>query len=461
MSELPDTVDFRALLRSLEVNEKPSEYSVPFVTATNSYGNGQTDQLQTLFIHCVETPAGRLRALQGKLEATLRQADHPHDSAIIAALIGVYATTRHLFVDELEYFNGFLNCIIAADVSHFVISLFRPYTFPKWNYFGYSFSSIEDSPLEYRSGKATSDFYTRYQSSLARRACLASPFTKKPIVGFLDLLNDQQHKTRVEMSQAGHSMVLNYYEHISKRYLEQMWDDLSERQLIPEAFAKAAMDINSFRDAVGTQTVSVFLNQSRSRWPGYVVPLGKTLAFNIINGESEIVLKAKEIHGAMGNDQPEIVRQFCRFGVKGHQALRTQKHPEAFLQFMIGIELLLSSPNNTTKAIAKRSSVLTTVPNADGFTKRQKEIEVLYGIRSQYVHAGKHPSEKATDELIQIYFQILSTVLSAPPRGENPENAHQEWLKNLDFVASGYNAGHLPSDELREKLALPSFPHVI
>jgi hypothetical protein len=461
MSDLPDSEDFRALLRSLAVKEEPSAYPVPLVSMAAVLSHGQGSLIRPQYLHFDEQPQGRIKALQAKIETALRQANHPHDPEIVTSVLCVYAVNRRLFPDELAFFNSILNSVVDADVSHYIVLLSGPYKWPKWEYFGYGYSSVGESSLRYRSEKAGSDYYSLYRPRLGERPCMSSPVFRRSVIAFLDILNIQQQETRNPMSEAGYAVLLNYYEHLSRRYLDQMWDDLAERHLIPAAFNKAAIDLSAFRRSVGSESVTVFLNQSQHRWGGYVVPLQNSFHVNTVDGESEVVRVAKHIEESMGYSQPEIVRQICRFGVLGHDAFRHQKHPEAFLFFMIGIELLLSSRENTTKAIARRTAVLTSVPDVSGFMNRQKEVEALYGLRSQYVHAGKMPSEKATEDLTQIYLQILNTVLSAPPRGDHPEKAHQDWLKNLDFVASGYDAGHLPSDHLRELLALPAFPHVI
>lgn len=460
MTSLPDTPDFRALLASLEVSIEESVH--PLLSST--WGPQYSPESKTLdiaerfFLHYEETPNATIKALQAKFRKVFTEADHSSDTAIIDWALAIFAAHKKLFTDDLNFFNALLASVVQADTSHFVIRSLVNYSFPAWKMFDYQMSTVADSALKYRTEKAHSNYFELHMKEKLKSWCLSSPIFKRPVMNVHDLVYPKYKKLRIRTTELMRLTILNYFEHLSAHHMELMWNDYSERQLRVSAKEAMLIDIDNLRSAqsLNMDWVTVYIGFSKETWGNYTVPICKTLTINDIWDGSEVVKRAKKIENKAPSSSPEIVRQFCRFGVKAKQSLDHGNLSEALLFYMIAIEIIFSAKEQITKTIARRCAVLLTVPNCESYEKNRKRIEKLYKFRSCFVHDGEAPSPDVTEELRIDYQRLLTVLLRSETLQEGePEEAHSRWLRKIDHTASGYEAQELPSPSQVESLSLP------
>lgn len=442
---LPHTPDFKDLLRSLHITKGRGQLplSAPVEALTTG---GKPDDL---FLNYEEKPNGKIGALVRKIREAFEREEHPNTENLAYLLLGNYSLHRDRYECAITLFNDLVNSFLQVDVSHYFLTPFIAASELPADFFGYRFGRVADLSLEFRSRKANSDYYALHGHRFGRCYGIESPVFRRRLPDLLGLLHRRAHANDIPSRGAlEYEILLRYYEEVSKVLFERMWDDLEEKQLLSSALDSGLIDTEKWRTIPASQGVTIYLNQYEAKWDGYTCPLGHMVSANVIAGDSTYLNGVKDLERRHGSFQPPIVRQFCHFGVQGHRKLRAADVSGGFLQFMIALELLLGEKGNTTKSISNRAAVLISPASLESFENTRSRIETIYNARSRYVHDGIHPTAEVAEETKAIYTILLSRVLLHPFEGVDHELAHKEWKKNLDFVASGYEANRIPGEDL-------------
>ena len=151
-----------------------------------------------------------------------------------------------------------------------------------------------------------------------------------------------------------------------------------------------------------------------------------------------------------------------------------QRLDESFLLLIIAIEQVFSEREKTTQAVASRTAIaasralISTTPQprstsplsmmfgADSCTKANLR-QCLRGFR--YSYHGDNPTEdrQAANALGEAVIRCLIRLCLLP--GAEEEGFHERWLKRLDYLVAGIEAGKAPSDsELAENGLIEPVP---
>lgn len=448
---LPDTPDFRFLLRSLQVVKGQGQIVLGAVIAALTTGGKPAE----LFLNYEEKPNGRLGALVKKIREAFEREGHPNTENLVYLFLANFSLHRDRHECPISLFNDLIGSFHEVDVSHYFLTPFAAGLEPPAEFFGFRFGRVADLSLEFRSRKANSNYYALHGHHFGSSHGIESPVFRRRLPDLLGLLHRRAHANdAAPRGTLDHEVLLRYYEELSKVLFEKMWDDLEGKQLLSSALDAGLIDTEKWRAIPGSQGVTIYLNQYKERWDGYTCPLGNMVSANVIAGDSPFLKRAKDLEERYGSSQLPIIRQFCHFGVQGHRKLLDADVSGGFLQFMIALELLLGEKGNTTKAISNRAAVLISPASSESFVKTRSRIETIYNARSRYVHDGIHPTAEIAEETKGIFVKLLSRILLHPFAGDDHELAHKEWKKNVDFVASGYDANRIPSEELRALLGI-------
>ncbi len=179
-----------------------------------------------------------------------------------------------------------------------------------------------------------------------------------------------------------HELILPYSNELSEIYFERMWQDLDDKQSVGTAGGYQAFDIPSLKIAIGLTSVTVYLNQTKQRWDGYVVPLERSIYhMNSWTGSPQILQDLESYQDQLKFPLSPTLAQVARFGVRARRAARNSDWSEALLNFTIALELLFSEKNQTSQAVSRRFAVVASKPTPEDFTAHRKEILSLYDRR--------------------------------------------------------------------------------
>lgn len=148
------------------------------------------------------------------------------------------------------------------------------------------------------------------------------------------------------------------------------------------------------------------------------------------------------------NDVHHSLRTFALFLSKARRHELDGRIGEAFLHYVIALDLLFGEQESATCSVTKRAAVV--VSRALGMTlpATLKLMNRLYGVRSKYVHRGIEMPSEEVRTVARVCTEVLFALLRFQQLADQTKTI-AGWLKNLDYLNSAIDAGkELGTDEL-------------
>jgi hypothetical protein len=136
-----------------------------------------------------------------------------------------------------------------------------------------------------------------------------------------------------------------------------------------------------------------------------------------------------ELHSALTS--------YCRFVVKAKVHEGVGRFDEAFLHYVIALDLLFGDKDMSTQKIAKRTAVVTARAQGLSHSDSVSIIKDYYDRRSRYVHAGKSVGAEHLEGVRTTSAMVLRCLLRLQGIEANRQRGFlEQWLKTLDFLAA-------------------------
>jgi hypothetical protein len=446
MLSIPDTPEFRQILDSLNLTEEVGDIRICAQTM-GQRSNEIFVNYPALYLVSDQSSPIKISALIRKLMASWENTDHPVTEKLAELALGTFTVLKSAYPDALALFNQLLNSVVPVDFSHYVILPAPAKQGVPSQFMGFKLGSLEDLSLSYRSTKAHSDYYKLHARSKSKRYALESPVYQRAVIAFLDLSWFSSSPERIHEERFS-QILLSYYEELSREYAEQVWRDLDDKQAVGAAAGFEAFGVPSIKHAPGISEVSVYLNQTKNSWDGYVVPLEKGLQFNSWSGSPPVLKQLESYQKGLNFPYSPTLSQVARFGVKARRASSKGYWAEALLNFTIALEMLFSEKSQTSQNISRRLAVIVCENDPTSYSASKKKVLTLYDSRSKYVHEGDQPDKAIVDEMTSLFERTLALLIRLEKCDMlKDSDKFNIWIKNLDWIASGYEAGHTPPDD--------------
>ena len=453
MSALPDTPEFRHILDSLTVTTDAGGLQIRG-EETGRLANGSHVIFPPIYLKSCQDGNIQLTALTRKLGDSWHGTEHPFSSKLAEHALAVFALVKAGYPDSFVLFNRLLESTVAVDVSHFSTFLASSEEGMPAELDGFRFGAVQNLSLQHRCTKARSDYYDLHGKPLHNRWCIESPIYKRSVVGFLDLY---WQSPSIQSIPKGifFQTLLSYYEELSSFYTDRMWQDLDDKQLIGAAAGFEVFDPPDLKQSNGLATVAVYLNQSSHRWDGYVVPLVHAWRMNNWIGNPPILQTLKAFQANLTLPPSPTLSQVCRYGIRARRAAGRSDWAEALLNFTIALEMVFSEKSQTSQAVSRRFAVVASEPTPEAFALQRRQILSLYDARSQYVHAGVIPSQAAVESMTHLFEKALAVLIRLEKKQVlHDKETFNRWIRLLDWIASGYEAGQRSDEAVLEDAGL-------
>ena len=109
-------------------------------------------------------------------------------------------------------------------------------------------------------------------------------------------------------------------------------------------------------------------------------------------------------------------------------------------------------------SVTRRAAVLTHSGESEPFEARLRSITRLYERRSRFVHQGEPVPVDALTEAPTLCEEVAYCLLRLAKAGSAAEWSAEKWQKELDFVASAWEAGKEVQPTDLERLGLELAP---
>lgn len=380
----------------------------------------------------------------------LRAQDHFGAPELARILLALLCLMPRIGNSPVGCLNKILSFIGRADCSRFLIAPFPPHpdsvTFKLGNF---TVGALNRQRLVYRCKKVDCDFFERYPNQFMYRFAIESIPVAVRVLDFGSLRkisNFLEHPF-------GSDLVDYYFESLSSLLRDDFRQEFLESQEVLVAAGAPLLQIDYWQAWRGSFFICVFQGIQPSG-KGYFCPLGQYTLVNFAQADRRIPEKVAELEkafnfsGLAANEIHGTLRTYCRFVTKAKNHKSNDRREEAFLHYVIALDLLFGGKESSTQNVARRTAII--VSNAVGKQFREicETVKELYNRRSRYVHEGISVSEKDIEVIEPIIDQVLWCLLRLQAM---PISRHsgfiEDWLKALDYLAAAIEAGKTPDDQ--------------
>lgn len=394
-------------------------------------------------------------ALTKKLTKWLSSIEVSTTPEIVSATLAVLAAKTAKGISLVTALKGLADCKRQADVTHFAplrtqlpSSWLTPF---EWN--GYTLGPLDLSKLEHRCQRAGAEIATPVREMLNGCPAIASPIFNHNV---FDLRLYFQDAKTSENSALLSRLEWNWFDAVHHVHWNLMWADFEERRALIYALGYGLVEGDTYRKSPAILEITCYLKvRCESGSEGGVIFHGNIpeivlpdlpesrAAIASMDAQCDFAsLTKSSLHGRIQTYAMTLNRG-TRIGLEGH-------HSEAYVHFIIVLEQLFSTRGNISQQVPARTAALVHRQLKMSFTeccrKLQKEH---YEARSNFVH-GAIPVPVNLLELIHDVTQaVLRSLLWLAKREESrSSDFFDQWIKRLDWIIAGYEAGITPPDDV-------------
>lgn len=354
----------------------------------------------------------------------------------------------------VQSLNNLLSRVVDGDLSQFfVLTLPPPSTFHDFTFSSFAFGKLDSQRLSYRSKKAGSDFFERWQSRLMGRLAIERDICPVRLFDWTSVMEEYGASLFADQTSKAlwNRITEAYFYFVSLAYFDEFWQQFIEQQELQVAAGSPFIGDRELR-LMPSLSVSIYMNIG-DRW-GFVAPHGArylTMNFGGVDKAVPETLKRLkrefDLDSFSGGELHQTIKTYARFLSTAKRHLIDQRPAEAYLHFVIALDLLFGDKDSLTRNITKRVAVLVYRKLGMAFPDAVKLVAKIYDVRSKYVHRGETASMTDIKLLETVCEEILFCLLrlqKSPPK--NTPGIVNEWRASLDYFAAANETGRPLAD---------------
>jgi hypothetical protein len=395
------------------------------------------------------TPA----ALCSRISKELARSGHPATDEIARAFLGLVCIRRSPSANALEVLNGLLSSINEVEFSDYLIAAFPAHhDFGDFEIDGFHVGRLQRDKLVYICDRVGCDYFKRYPDEFRNRFAVERRGVKDVALRTHDILKWCRGSNSIESIE--YKLIDNYFEQLAEVRLDDFKREFMESQFVPIAAGAVAIDVTDANFWFRASFVCV-VTWRAERLGGYFCPLGVGVNVDFASADKLFKktldnLKSSYEFECLGSSEiHKLIKTFCRFVTLAVLRRKSGSNaPEAFLHYVIALDLVFGERDASNQSIARRVAVVSASQLNLSIQSVLDRMKELYDIRSRYVHSGKSMPDEALDEVIPLVGAVFSCLMRLQRRPHAHDSGFvSRWLKQLDFLYASYNAGKTVSAE--------------
>ncbi len=451
---IPDIDIFNELLSSLTLEEPVTlgEYdrieAVPERILVDFSGASSSRSLWLWYrTSCTLTPSRLIEKVRKELQGK----GHASGSDVALTLLAILCLRSKRIESPTTCLNAIIGAIGSAESSQYLIASFPPHPdVQEFKLGDFSIGPLNRQQLVYWCQKVGCDFFDRYPDKFRNRFAIVRSAASVQIL-------DWQHiRDTFNISHSTCEPIVNYYFEVLTGYQQEVLrSDFRSAQEVYVAAGAPYIDLDQPQVWNGGSFISIFRNIGKKLF-GYFCPLDMGVRIDFAQAHRRLPAKAQELftdYSFTKIGKAEIHRTletYCRFVVKAKVHENDARVDEAFLHYVIALDLLFGDKDASTQKVSKRAAMVTSRLLGETFPDTVERVRKIYDRRSRYVHAGDTVGDGALDSVRPIVNGVLFCLLRLQrDPGNKRDGFVDEWLKNLDYFVAAAEAGKdVPDQDL-------------
>lgn len=393
--------------------------------------------------------------VRADLAARLRARGHLADEQVAGVLLALYARVdgRHDPGQALALFNRLFDCLVPAKVSRWMLLNIILVDVPAISLGGFSLGPLDRRDLYQKArslGCKLEPVY--YKTLLDRQYNIERAAVDAVVVDIVRLCKEFW----VSDVDAG-PLLDDYYQLLSAVWFDDFYAELRLLQVLPMALGSAWIEVERLQELTHTSRFCLFhcINGDKTMGHGTPLALGSALlsmgAHEGLAAMQQVLADPfayavdadSELHGQL--------RRYAEFLAVAKERRAVGRPEEALLHLVIGLDMLLIGPNDTSACLKQRAALLTYTAAGCSFAEQLRRCATVYQARCDYVHQGKSVDEQTVDDAEGIAREILLCLLRrARDGGAATGEFLRPWWHAIDqFAGLAERAVPLAPEQLR------------
>jgi hypothetical protein len=400
---------------------------------------------------CHLTPNGLLK----KLKEELNNKGHDSTSEIAKIILAVLCLTSDSAETHVERLNFIIETITPADSSQFWISPYpsypdsTPYKIGRFIIGKLREEKLREEKLIYRCRKVGCDYFDRYPKNFEDRFAIEG----EPISVMTIDWSIIMRYFKISHSEILTLLVDYYFEVLTLNLQDRFRQEFRSAQDVLVVAGASYFDLDDFK--IWNKVIFIAIYQKIGNDDsGYFCPFETGIAIIFPPAHQDVPAKSlelKEKYNFTGLDGCEIhqsIGTYCRFVAKAKTYENGNRIDEAFLHYVIALDLLFGEKDASIQNVSKRTALVVSRALGEDFETMVKRIKEIYGKRSKYVHSGNSVSDQDIEQIRPIIEKVFLCLLRLQSIKANRSKGFVEsWLKNLDYLIAAKEAGRQIEDK--------------
>jgi Apea-like HEPN len=377
---------------------------------------------------------------------------HTSTSEMARTILAILCLTSSSHQSPVARLNAIIEMIGRADSSQFWISPYPPHPDSKSYRIGrFVIGPLDRQKLVYRCNKVICDFFDRYPNQFLKRFAIEGDPISVQVLDWPRLRDDFS----IPPSDMASCLVDYYFECLTRNLQDSFRHEFQVAQEVLVAFGAPYLDLDRPQVWNGGTFVSIYQKIGKN-YSGYFCPLGMWVSIDFAQADRRVPAKAEELKknfSFAGLDSSEIrqtLGTYCRFILKAKVYESENRWDEAFLHYVIALDLLFGEKDASTQKVSKRTAIVVSRALSEEFLSIINRMKMVYEKRSKYVHAGISVSDEDMELVRPIIKEVLFCLLRLQSVQNNKKQGFIEaWLKSLDYFIAAAEAGkEIEEDDL-------------
>lgn len=374
-------------------------------------------------------------------------ADLPEAATVILALLAMSKAEKLSPVDRV---NAILAAVCPAKVSDALISLFSPPPEAKpFSVGDLRLGVLQREQLVYWCEKVGHPYFAMNPDHFVGRFAIER--SQLQTVQVLDLTRAAEELS-IAVTEDLKLLTDFYFHRLTQHRRETLFDEFVRDQAVAVAMGAPYIVPEQSLMFLGSTFISIYRDMGAKK-KGYLCTVDTTpvLEFAQADRRYPIVLgELKDAYGFSGVTSSEIHQtlfSYCRFLLKAKVHLDHGRIDEAFLHYIIALDLLFGEKDASTHEVSTRAAVVTHRALGKSYAEVVKLMKSVYSARSKYVHEGSLVEEGMLTAVIPVAEEVVRCLLRVQKQPQSKSSGFVEhWLKQLTFLVAGIEAGRTIED---------------
>ena len=359
---------------------------------------------------------------------------------------------------SVQSINQLLSMTSTADLNQFLISSKRNSTDYNFTLKDFHFGTLDSSKLKEYCDRFGTDYFEKNKSNLIGNYSLTRKYFKIPLLKFQELKPTSMMEVRLMQEALG-----VYYNELADIYKVEFERDFKVQQELLTFFCKEYLDLYDLKLALyPSQHLSIFLNIGGKRNEGWIIAMEDH--FQLSLGHTSELINVLEIElvdrykfsGYGSNEIDNVFKRFSSFCATAQRLRNKHQFSECFLQYIIALEIVVGERSAPTQSVTNRVACLTYKRYGSSLKDQIDKVSKLYGLRSNYVHDGKHIPEIEIEPLRIICISVMESYFKLRSTIDIESLSLDDWMKKIDAFIASLNGGIELDPLLMEKFGVLS-----